>query len=339
MLKWQYRIRIKGLAEQHDFILPDKGLFIGSDPPQNEPYVKIEAEHIKAEHLHFEIEQDPQNQDDIKVRVTIQKVGDGKSNIKHNDDQECLEWGETKLLDPCRQENYLTIIDSSNRYSEIKIIVERIDAFSQSHGQSQDLQQPISKRRDEFALIPGLHPYNTRLLRLLPEIFQPNVLPEEREYHPAETFFARFLAGFDETLLPIEWTIGNFDLYLNPYTAPLDFLPWLEGWFALEPWSDEKARRRFLAAAYEIFSWRGTKHGLAQLLEAYLGGGSTTTIEDNNDDDQLAPCMFRVKVTLSGDKLQQRDIIKRKVKELIDAYKPLHTTYELYVTIQPPAPI
>ncbi len=56
----------------------------------------------------------------------------------------------------------------------------------------------------------------------------------------------RFLGIFEATLNPIEWTIDNFDLFLNPATAPGAFLGWLAEWFDItfDPsWSDTQRRQ------------------------------------------------------------------------------------------------
>jgi phage tail-like protein len=151
-----------------------------------------------------------------------------------------------------------------------------------------------------------------RLLSYLPGI-----------YHTE--FMSRFLGIFEATLTPIEWTIGNFDLFLDPGTAPSGFLTWLAGWFdlALDPsWSDTQ-RRQLLREAHAIYARRGTRWSLSRVLEIYTG--DAPQVDDT--DPSLEP--FTFKVTLPH---RAAKVGRELIEHLIDAHKPAHTTYTLEFT-------
>jgi hypothetical protein len=60
---------------------------------------------------------------------------------------------------------------------------------------------------EEYTFPPGLTLHSQRLLDFLPDIYHTD-------------FMSRFLALFESILLPIEWNIGNFDIFLTPGAAP-----------------------------------------------------------------------------------------------------------------------
>jgi len=161
---------------------------------------------------------------------------------------------------------------------------------------------------------PGLGYHSRRLLDYLPGI-----------YHTE--FMSRFLALFEATLIPIEWTIDNFDLFLDPGTAPSDVLGWLAEWFDLTfdaSWSDDQ-RRRLLREAHTLYARRGTRWALTRVLEIYTG--STPTIIDTDPD--LAPFTFRVSLPVQTPRAGRERLPREMIERLIDAHKPTHTIYEL----------
>ncbi|MCX6045113.1 MAG: phage tail protein [Chloroflexi bacterium] len=172
-----------------------------------------------------------------------------------------------------------------------------------------------------LALLPR---HSRRLIKYLPEIYQPpavathnNLQGESQLYDSAENFFVRYLALFESILLPIDWTIGNFDLFLHPKTAPQTFLPWLARWFGWvfdETW-DEKQQRTLLAQAYAIYARCGTSWALGQLLQIYTG----QIAEISEDFDKAT---FTVK-------LRAQEEQRTYIVALIDAHKPAHAAYQL----------
>jgi phage tail-like protein len=159
------------------------------------------------------------------------------------------------------------------------------------------------------SLPPGLGSYSQRMLNYLPGIYQTD-------------FMSRFLALFESILIPIEWNVDNFDLYLDPGTAPLDFLPWLANWYMIlfdSTWS-EAQRRTLLKEAHQIYARRGTRWALSRVLEIYLGQKP----EINEFTNEKEPFTFTVNLLVSKEKVNQE-----LVEAMIDSSKPAHTTYRL----------
>jgi phage tail-like protein len=156
---------------------------------------------------------------------------------------------------------------------------------------------------------PGLSIHSQKLIQYLPGI-----------YHTE--FMARFLGLFETILTPIEWNVENFDLFLNPATAPAAFLPWLAQWFDItfeSAWT-ESQRRSLLKDAHMLYARRGTRWALSRILEILTG--YKPTIIDEGDD--LPDFTFKVILPLAASQVN-REMIER----LIDANKPAHTMYSL----------
>jgi phage tail-like protein len=164
---------------------------------------------------------------------------------------------------------------------------------------------------------PGLTLESQRLLNYLPGI-----------YH--NDFMARFLGMFEAIITPIEWNVDNFDLYLNPGTAPEAFMPWLENWFALDldPSWDLEKRRALLKEAHEIYARRGTRWALSRVLEIYTG----TQPEIIDTAEGLAPFTFTVRLPLA-----EGEVDRVLIERIIDSNKPAHTDYTLEFTAAQPA--
>jgi len=157
--------------------------------------------------------------------------------------------------------------------------------------------------------VPGLTRHSSVLLDFLPGIYHTD-------------FMSRFLAIFEATLLPLEWTIDSFDQFLDPEAAPAGFLPWLASWYGLvfdSTWT-EAQRRQLLAEAHEIFARRGTRRALSRVLEIYTG------TEPEIDDDARDLDAFTFSVVIPR---RKRDVRSDLIEALIDAHKPAHTTYKL----------
>lgn len=157
---------------------------------------------------------------------------------------------------------------------------------------------------------PGLEIHSRRLISYLPGIFQ-------------NDFMQRFMGIFEAILTPIEWNIDNFDLFLDPGTAPSDFMPWLANWFVLtfdSTWN-EAQRRQLMAEAHQIYARRGTPWALSRILEIYTG--EQPLIDDQSQE--LEPHTFQVTLPVAS-QLVNVDL----VKALINANKPAHTSYSLH---------
>jgi phage tail-like protein len=156
---------------------------------------------------------------------------------------------------------------------------------------------------------PGITLHSQRLLQQLPGIYHTD-------------FMSRFLALFEATLLPLEWTVDNFDLFLSPGTSPTLFLPWLANWYEIifdSTWS-EAQRRTLLKEAHKIYSRRGTRWALNRVLEIYLG--KAPEIEEFQDERD--PYTFTIKLPVRSGQYSQ-ELIER----LVDVSKPAHTNYIL----------
>jgi phage tail-like protein len=154
--------------------------------------------------------------------------------------------------------------------------------------------------------------HSQRLLGFLPDIYHTD-------------FMSRFLALFESILMPIEWNIGNFDIFLMPSAAPQEFLPWLAGWLDLRIGSgwDESKQRRLLSKAHKLYARRGTPGALKQVLYIYLGEeGDEPVIVDQAKD--LEPFTFKVILPVKAGEINEE-----AVRQIIDEFKPVYTTYTL----------
>ncbi len=159
----------------------------------------------------------------------------------------------------------------------------------------------------ESPVPPGLSIYSRQLLQYLPGVYNTD-------------FMSRFLALFESILIPIEWNVDNFDLFLDPGTSPTGFLPWLARWFEVifdDSWG-ESQRRAFLKDAHLIYARHGTRWALGRVLEIYTG--FAPEIVDTGKD--LEPHTFMVRFPFSENHRRQ-DLLGR----IIDEHKPAHTTY------------
>lgn len=205
---------------------------------------------------------------------------------------------------------------------------EKIQEEKETAGGGDDLPPPPDQHRPEneapeepYEPPPGLERESRRLINFLPEIYRKS------------PFIVKLLGLTEATLLPIEWTADNFDLFLSPNTSPPDFLPWLAAWYDVifdESWPIAK-RRLFLREAYQLFALRGTKQGLTRLLTIYTD--VEPTIIDMNDVGsplyaqhqtylEQHPVRFVVHLPIA------RDVYNHYLLEhLINQHKPAHTNY------------
>lgn len=94
-----------------------------------------------------------------------------------------------------------------------------------------------------------------------------------REDTHSSEFLERFLAVFQTMQESIEEEFDNVPTLLDPAAAPSQFIPWLSTWLGAvydETW-EEKPWRTFLLRAVELYKKKGTKKGLEDILEIYIG--------------------------------------------------------------------
>jgi phage tail-like protein len=138
-----------------------------------------------------------------------------------------------------------------------------------------------------------------------------------------DEFLGRYLLIFEDLFGPLDQIISHFELFLDPRTAPESFLSVLASWLGLvldDRWPAEQ-RRALLQSAVELYDFRGTRKGLARLLEATTG--CTVEIAENAD----GPHSFRVTLT-PGD---ARSVDEQMVRNIVEANKPAHTVYRLEI--------
>jgi phage tail-like protein len=91
-----------------------------------------------------------------------------------------------------------------------------------------------------------------------------------REYDP---YVMQFTAGLDTVLAPVWLAIDCFAAYLEPLISPADILEWLADWVGVvvdDNWRPDQLRN-LIAHATDLYRWRGTTDGIADLVEAYTG--------------------------------------------------------------------
>jgi phage tail-like protein len=147
----------------------------------------------------------------------------------------------------------------------------------------------------------------------LPDIFQEN------------DFLRRFLLIFEDIWEPLEQRQDHIEMYFDPNTCPVSFLPWLATWLDL-PYDihwPEARQRRLLSQARELYSWRGTRYGLVRIIEVCTG--LTPVIEDTSQ-----PFVFRVRITLPHEAAREA-VDTDLIDELVRIHKPAHAGYILEV--------
>jgi phage tail-like protein len=134
-------------------------------------------------------------------------------------------------------------------------------------------------------------------------------------------FLGRFLLIMESIWEPLEQRQDHIDAYFDPATSPASFLPWLASWIdpTLNTRWPEKRLRALLAEAMNLYRWRGTRYGVARMIE--LCTGLTPQITE----DPAAPFVFRVRLTVSS----ETGVDPRLVEAIIRTQKPAHTGYVL----------
>lgn len=200
------------------------------------------------------------------------------------------------------------------------------------------------------AYVPDLvNPYP--LGAFLPGIYQ---LPDplgRNPYPGQEPFVLRMTAGLDLVLAPIFSSLDNFEAYLDPQLAPLDFLDWLGTWVGLvadETWPVER-RRDFVSQASALYRIRGTPKGLAKHVQIFTGGevevlerGGTAYSTEIGAALPGSPgfdMIVRVRVD------DPAKVDTARLNALVAAAKPAHLAHKVEVisskapTPAPPAPV
>ena len=171
--------------------------------------------------------------------------------------------------------------------------------------------------------VPGLvspHP----LIELLPALLQDDDVTR------------RWVAGLDDVLAPIHSTLDNLEAYVDPRTAPEDWLSWLSQWVGLPPAADLDARhrRRAVASAGDLLALRGTAQGLRDLVAATLdctvevddNGGATWSAAPGGELPGSADAWVRVRVVEVPDGVE---ISAATLQAIVADAVPAHARVEL----------
>lgn len=139
----------------------------------------------------------------------------------------------------------------------------------QANGRYFRFRLEISSDENQRAtpLIRALQLYFPRetYLQYLPATYQ--------EDEGSRDFLERYLSLFHSFFSRSEEEIEQFTRYLDPVAAPAGFVPFLASWLAIaadENWSIE-ARRTLIRLVPLLYRIRGTRSGIVQWIELYLG--------------------------------------------------------------------
>lgn len=165
------------------------------------------------------------------------------------------------------------------------------------------------------------------------------------EYLPAiyqdDTVMEQLLLLFESIMAPVEHTVDSIASYFDPLVTPEHLLPWLASWLdlALDPTWTEDRRRELLKSAVELYRWQGTRRGLIEYIRIYTGvvpeiqeytpGMVLDSDTRMGSGAQLGGGVdwYHFTVILPIDKNSKID--DSKVRAIIDAQKPAHSTYSL----------
>lgn len=175
---------------------------------------------------------------------------------------------------------------------------------------------PPSPSRPTFPMPRAEGPLS-RYLKYLPSIYQES------------DFLGRYLLIMESIWEPLERRQDHISMYFDPQTCPTRFLVWLASWLDLsmnERWPEER-RRRLLAEATDLYRWRGTRYGMARLIEVCTGIVPEVTDLTAEGGSDPWPCVFRVRVRVP----QGGGVDRELIESLVRAHKPAHAGYVLEV--------
>jgi phage tail-like protein len=96
-----------------------------------------------------------------------------------------------------------------------------------------------------------------------------NYLPAiYREPGQQQVFLRRFVALFQGLFEDIEDEVGSLERFFDAFAAPIETLPWLASWLAvdLQEGEPEARMRASIGGAFRRYRWRGTIEGLRLAL-------------------------------------------------------------------------
>ena len=353
----QFLIRFDGRQDgehiKRSFILPKGDFYIGQ-PESTKPCYSLSATYIVNDHLHLTVDDEHCLVECKTVENTSVKVQTAGASYQ-----------ELRAKVHFNNGDRIQIADANRPENRVEFVLEVLE----STPTIQRSLVSVPQATDDYAQIfAGLFPYSVELMKSLPEIYQSNV-PERmmRPWHEhwtyndnsdcidkpsfkvdPDTFLARYLGIFESVLLPVSWTVDNFEIFLSPLTAPTMFLPWFEQWFGRLPNMNDAARRRILHNAPQLKSWQGTKWGLSLLIELFTGRYCHVLESDEQERlQQLSKSISRLNDDAYRNQLQTLEanfpathfvivlpdggetIDVNVLTELVERYKPAHTSFQI----------
>jgi len=154
----------------------------------------------------------------------------------------------------------------------------------------------------------------------------------------------RLTSGLDGVLAPVWLSIDCYDAYLSPAMTPEDVTEWLATWVgivAADIWQPEGVAR-LVEQSFELHRWRGTRKGMADLIEAYTGirpevednGGVTVSATPGTvagGSDRAAMVVRMSRQSLGDDDAEREERLER-LNALVDATTPAHVLTRVQLT-------
>jgi phage tail-like protein len=150
-------------------------------------------------------------------------------------------------------------------------------------------------------------------------------------------FTQRFVAGLDPVLATVFVVLDSLEAYVDPRTAPADFVDWLAGWVGVDPRTiaDLRQRRLLVHETAGLLAWHGTTEGLARLVELHTGiipeiieTGAAASSSDTAAVPPGTP-RFELLVRLAVDDSAMFDV--GPIDRLVSRAKPAHVVHHIQV--------
>jgi phage tail-like protein len=170
---------------------------------------------------------------------------------------------------------------------------------------------PIHPRRPTRPVPPPVERLS-KYLNYLPSVYAEN------------DFLGRYLLIFESIWEALEQRQDHIEMYFDPATCPEQFLPWLAEWFDLRTrahWPEGRVRDLVDQVA-ELYRFRGTRYGLAKMIEIWTG----ITPEITDQPDQ--PFTFHVRMKVPAD---SREVDRELVESLLREHKPAASSFVLEI--------
>jgi phage tail-like protein len=150
-----------------------------------------------------------------------------------------------------------------------------------------------------------------------------------------------FTSGLDDVWASALVALDNLHAYLDPDTAPADFLAWLASWVGVvldENWPEHR-QRALVSRAVELYHWRGTTRGIRDLVTLYTGiepeisdtGGVLWSLAPG----EPAPGQVRPRVTIRLRTAEPDLIDVARLRVLVADAVPAHVTFTIDVVAAP----